>query len=242
MARFHLKPLQSPTYYNLYTRLQRQGWKSTPFNWLASFGENHFQFNLLAAEQLEFKHLLAQLVADYCLQVMPETYCINEKNWSFVLSTLADKYYLKNNQLLDQIDNLAWILIPSTLNNGKYIKIFKNLNDLEQHYISSRRLGGEHVLQQYLTQPHLLKGHKYSIRMFVVITNYAGSYLYPHGYFNIALHPYQPEEFTDLRSHLTNEHLKEDESNVVQIPTQRMEVFPAIYPQIKTIIRLPFKH
>jgi hypothetical protein len=72
--------------------------------------------------------------------------------------------------------------------------------------------------------------------MFVVITNYSGTYLYPEGYFNVALNPYKNNEFTNLNSHLTNEHLKEHEFNVVQIPTQQYKLFKPFYPQIKSIV------
>jgi hypothetical protein len=238
--RFCLRSSQSPTYYNLCHYLSEKGWTRTHFNWLAHFSEKNFQFYFAAAECLEFKHLLAQLVSRYCPQVMPVTYCINDQNWSLVLSKIADTYYSQDNQLLDQINNLVWILKPALLNNGQHIKIFQKLSQIEQHYLSANRLGGEHVLQQYLIQPHLLKGpqqgHKYSIRMFVVLTNFAGAYLYPKGYFNVGLHPYQSNDFTDIRSHLTNEHLNEDEFNVVQISTQQYELFKPFYPVIKTLV------
>jgi hypothetical protein len=228
--RFCLDPFQSPTYENLSRHLQAQAWHLRRFNCRTHFNEQNFQFNSAAAECLEFKHLLAQLITHYCPNIMPMTFCINDQNWPTVLNQLINKF----NQ-----DNLMWILKPSTLNNGQHIKIFQQLSQVEQHYLSSNRLGGEHVLQHYLTRPHLLKGpeqgHKYSIRMFVVLTNYAGAYLYPQGYFNIALKPYQHNEFFDLRPHLTNEHLSEDKINVVQISTQRYELFTTFYPQIKSI-------
>ena len=234
--RFCLRHFESPTYFNLCKYLQEQGWQSTRFNWRSHFNEQHFQFHSSAAEYLEFKHLLARLVTQYCPHVMPMTYYIDDQNWPAVLGEVADIYYTQNQQVLDQINNLIWILKPSHLNNGKHIKIFQRLSDLEQHYLSSNRLGGQHVLQQYLTQPHLLRGHKYSIRMFVVLTNYAGAYLYPQGYLNVAQYPYQASEFADLSSHLTNEHLKEGEVNVIQIPSEGFDFFPGIYPQIKSIV------
>lgn len=226
----------SPTSYNLSHYLQQLGWIKTRFNWRAHFSEKNLQFNLKAAESLEFKHLLAQLVVNYCPDIMPLTFAINDENWPAVLNRIANQYYRVNGQLLDQVDDLVWILKPSLLNNGQQIKIFSQLSQLEQHYLSHDRLGGEHVLQQYLTHPHLLKGHKYSIRMFVVVTNDVGAYLYPHGYYNVALNAYQPNNYSDLSSHLTNEHLLDPESNVIQIPTQQFATFPACYQQIKTIV------
>ncbi len=225
-CRFYLRQLQSPTLYNLSQYLRERGWSSARFNFYANFSERNLQFNALAAERLEFKHLLAQLAAQYCPEVMPVTFGINDHNWMDVLNQLA---------LRESLNNLTWILKPALLNNGRHIKILENLDQVGDHYLSSNRMGGEHVLQQYLTNPHLLRGHKYSIRMFVVATNYAGAYIYPHGYLNVALNPYQPQKFTDLSSHLTNEHLSENAVNVIQIPTQRFELFPDLFPKIKTI-------
>jgi hypothetical protein len=237
-CQYHFCLPHSPTYYNLCKYLHEQGWLSTKFKSRANLSEKNFLFYSLAAECLEFKNLLAKLVAQYCPQVMPVTFCINDENWPEVLNQIAKEYYDPDN--LDQINHLAWILKPALLNNGQHIKIFQHLHELKQHYLNANRLGGEHVLQQYLIQPHLLKGpeqgHKYCIRMFVILTNYAGAYLYPNGYFNVALHPYKTNEFTDLRSHLTNEHLQEGELNVVQIPTQQYDLFKSLYPQIKAII------
>lgn len=234
--RYCLRASLSPTYYNLCDFLQKNGWCRTRLNWLANFNEDNFNFDVPAAECLELKNLLAELVAKYCPEVMPITYCINDQNWPFVLQQISREYEASGQSL----DHIVWILKPAFLNNGRHIKIFPHLNQLTQHYRNANRLGGEHVLEQYVLYPHLLKGpqqgHKYSIRMFVVLTNYAGVYLYPYGYFNIALHPYDPNEFTDMRAHLTNEHLKEDEYNVVQIPTQQYDLFKPLYPQIKTII------
>jgi hypothetical protein len=236
---FFLNEAQSPTHYNLCRYLQELGWSATCFEKQANFGDGNLKFNLQATEQLEFKHRLASLVNKYCSQVMPVTYCINDQNWLTVLQYIADKYYHQDLRYRDQVENLVWILKPALLNNGKDIKIFQKLSELEQHFLSNRRMGGEQVLQQYLAEPHLLRDkHKYSIRMFVVLTNYAGAYLYPHGYFNVALHPFEPRSFIDLRSHLTNEHLREDETNVVQIPAQRFATFGVFYPLIKSIVAL----
>ncbi|OGT68270.1 MAG: hypothetical protein A3J38_02810 [Gammaproteobacteria bacterium RIFCSPHIGHO2_12_FULL_45_9] len=237
---FYLRRSESPTYCNLWEYLQAEGWQRARSRFSASFGEQNFQFDERAAECLEFKHLLAELVEIYCPTVMPVTFCINEQNWPYVLSQIRDRFYIQEEGMLDQVENLVWILKPSMLNNGQHIKIFERVSQLEAYYLNPNRLGGEHVLQQYILHPHLLKGpslgHKYSIRMFVVLTNYAGVYVYPRGYFNIALRSYRSDKFTDPSVHLTNEHLKEDTINVVQIPTEQYALFEPYYPQIKAII------
>lgn len=234
--RFCLPESKSPTYFNISRYLKESGWHRSRFNWLSHFTEQNFQFDIPAAECLEFKNLLAKLITKYHPDLMPETYCIDDQNWSMVLTHIAEKYYMQEKYLKDKIENLIWILKPAFLNNGQHIKIFSELSQIEQHYLSANRLGDAHVLQKYISQPHLLRGHKYSIRMFVVLTNYADAYLYPHGYFNVALYPYLPTHFSDLRSHLTNEHLSDEEANVTQIPTERMEIFSTFYPKIKNIL------
>jgi hypothetical protein len=105
---FLLKKSQSPTHYNLRRYLQEQGWRSSRFKWQVNFSDENLQFDVKAAQALEFKHLLAQLVRQYCPQVMPLTYCINDQDWPDVLQRIADEYYLKQDyQLIDQIDNLV---------------------------------------------------------------------------------------------------------------------------------------
>lgn len=231
---FHFQNFQSPTISNISRYLKEQGWDQSRFSFRASFKETNLEFDLKAAEQLEYKHLLAQLIQDHCPEVAPETFCINDQNWPVVLKTLAEKHYKQGDQFLDSQNNLFWILKPSLLNNGQHIKIFQSLSRLQNHYLNTNRLGGEHVLQRYLTSPHLLGGYKYTIRMFVVITNYSGAYLYPQGYFNVAKQPYLAHDFNDLRPHLTNEHLSETEANVIQIPSNRMDIFKSFYPAIKS--------
>ncbi|ASQ44816.1 YheC/YheD family protein [Legionella clemsonensis] len=236
--RFSLNAGQSPTHFNLVRYLREQGWHSSRFNWQAKFSDKNLQFNLQAAQCLEYKHLLARLIAHYCPDVMPLTYCINDKNWPIILGKIADEFNCSSES------TSVWILKPALLNNGEAIKIFRNLADVENHFLGSARFGGEHVLQRYITNPHLLRppaGHKYSIRMFVIFTNYAGVYLYPQGYFNVALHPFEENQFADLRSHLTNEHLHHDEANVVQIPAWRFDFFDKLYPSIKQITTITTK-
>jgi tubulin--tyrosine ligase len=227
MYRYFLNPTKSPTYWNLAQVLQEQGWSKTRFSWRAHFGEQQFEFNSKACECLEFKDALAQLVSRFCPDAMPLTFSIDDETWPLVLEEIAR-------------ESGVWILKPAQLNNGQHIKIFEHWQQIYAHYLNQNRMGGPHVLQRYLTKPHLIKGphegHKYSLRLFVVLTNFAGVYLYPQGYYNVALLPYAPT-YANLRLHLTNEHLEEGVPNVVQIPTvQYADLFAPLYPRIKTIV------
>lgn len=233
MSRFYLRAKKSPAYYNLAKFLQEVGWQPTKIPFMANFGEKNLDYNFKISNQLEYKHLLAELVQEHCQKdIIPKTYCVNDLNWHQILRDLEQ----------NQPDiNLTWILKPALLNNGQHILIFDHINDVKKHFLNSNRMGGEHVLQQYITSPQLLKGptnqgHKYSLRMFMVLTNYDGAFLYPHGYFNIAINPYNNKSYDDLTCHITNEHLHEDKVNVVQIPTYKYDLFQPIYPKIKKIL------
>lgn len=235
---FYLQEKLSPTGCNLSLWLQASGWKSCRLQQQADFSEANLAFNEEAALCLEYKHLLANLVAKTCPRIMPVTYCINDYNWPQVLSQLVEDYYRKGQHASMGAEPLAWILKPALLNNGQSINIFKNPDELAEHFSRSNRLGGEHVLQQYITRPHLLRDQrKYSIRHFAVLTNFAGGFLYPKGYFNVALHPYAASNFLNLQSHLTNEHLHGEVPNVIQIPTDKFDHHAALYVQIREILR-----
>jgi hypothetical protein len=230
---YHLTTTASPTYFNLAQHLTQQGWQPTRILARADLSERHFDFDLATTNNLELKDALAKLTNTITPEIAPVTFCINDSNWSIVVNQIAHQYYQNT---LDEIPYLAWILKPAHLNNGKHIHIFQKLSQLKSHFQSAKRLGGEQVLQHYLPFPHLLKEHKYSIRMFIVLTNDAGIFLYPRGYFNVAQKPYQYTDFTDLRSHLTNEHLNDNETNVIQIPTTQFDFFAPLYTQIKTLL------
>jgi len=209
----------SPTFIQLSKYLLEAGWQSSvPAN--LSFA--NFDFDKAITETLEFKHLLGNFLPS---DIHPSTFYIDEHNWQQVLNSVPDQ---------------TWILKPSLLNNGQHIHLFPNTLAVWQHYLTSNRMGGPHVLQTYLEDPHLLKGpergHKYSLRMFWVLTSRGEAFLYPHGYFNVALKPYEKGSFSQLGCHLTNEHLSHDTYNVVQIPTYQYDLFKPFFPQIQEIL------
>ena len=227
----------SPTQYQLEKFMQAAGWKRTRWAWRAKFTERNLNFSEEVCECLEYKHLLANLLHKYCPQIAPETYILNDYTWPTVLSDLAQDHYTVKHRYQDEIEGLVWILKPALLNNGQYIKIFKSLSQIEDHMLSTKRLGGPHVLQRYIMHPDLYEGRKYSLRFFVVLTSDSGAFLYQKGYLNVALTPYS-DNFTDLRPHLTNEHLYDNESSVVQIPTAGLAKNSIWYPQVKNIVSL----
>ncbi len=222
-SNFYFTDTKLPTQHNLSFFLTQAGWTNRATA-AAHFGDFNLNFDSAVAQSLEYKHLLAALIAGSCPQIMPRTYCIDDCNWRAVLSAVAPRL------------RFPCIAKPSLLNNGQHIKIFTQFEALWRHFSSSKRMGGAHVLQEYL-EPHLLRDcRKYSLRQFVVLTDYNGAYLYKEGYFNVATKAYRPDNFVDLAPHLTNEHLPGACANVVQIPTSTFAFFPELRTQIYSLL------
>ena len=192
--------------------------------------DSHFEIPAYLSNTLEYKHLLAAFLDKHQLNFSPKTYYIDDFNYLAVLAKLPDG---------------QWILKPSMLNNGKHIHLFDSTHAILQHFQCKQRLGGPHVLQSYIDPPHLLKGpqfgHKYSLRVFVLMTLPYAIFLYPHGYFNICLQHYDVLSKSNLAGHLSNEHLNEDRVNVIQIPSIQYPIFRYFFPKIKKMLQAFFQ-
>lgn len=104
---------------------------------------------------------------------------------------------------------------------------------------------GPQVLQRYIDKPQLIQGptfgHKFSIRELLVVSTHVGSALFPSGYLNIALKPYQEDNFNLLEAHLTNEHLSDERLNVVQRLSDDMAIFQPYKQGIISMCQLVVK-
>lgn len=230
--RFHFACEQSPTFYNLAQHLLARGWRRSQSARFVPISDATFDFDAHIANTLEYKHHLAELVGCDGSGIMPYTLCFDDHT---ALNAIAAAKALHQT-------GCFWIVKPAMLNNGQHIHLFNDLLDLEKHVLGTKRMGGPHVLQRYIQNPHLLRDRrKYSVRLFVVFTNDDGAFLFPEGYFNVAATPYELQNLSDLRSHLTNEHLLEHEINVIQIPARRFEWYPSLHASAMTLLRELFK-
>lgn len=224
---FHFT-IQDPTRFNIRKHLLLKNFIEVSAEDNADFSDQNIGANDTALQKLEYKHLLANLLYNANCSFAPPTYAINECNFAQVLALLQKKY---------ADSNCTWIYKPATLNNGQGIKLFAHIDDIILHYQTQQRLGGDFVIQHYIDNPNLLDGHKYTLRLYVILTNYAGYQLYEHGYYNIGRQKYPGNDnFSDLSAHLTNEHLTEPLPNVIQMPTRLVPEFHLLMPQIKSII------
>lgn len=224
---FHFS-IEDPTRFNIRQHLLINGFVESNDGVSADFCDNNIGANDVALQHLEYKHLLANLLRSNNLGFSPPTYTINDYNFAQVLTILQQQYAQSD---------WIWIYKPSTMNNGQGIKLFAHIDELVQHYQTHQRLGGDFVIQRYIDNPNLLNGHKYTLRLYVILTNYAGFKLYEQGYYNIGLQKYPGKsDISNLSSHLTNEHLTEPMPNVVQMPTSKVPEFYLLMPQIKAIV------
>lgn len=215
---------------NMVNFLQQRGWRSTRFSSRARCNDALFDFHKEAALALEAKHLLNALLEEQHLSIMPRTYAIDIEHWPQVLAAIGES-----------ANHTSWILKPALMNNGQGIKIIQSLDEVADFFCSPHCLIGPYVLQEYIEPPHLLqgpeKGHKYSLRYFVIMSNVWGNYLYRQGYANIALMPYEAFNYSDVRAHLTNEHLSGERLNVIQRPIDELPLLQQFFPQIETVCR-----
>jgi len=228
---FCFKDTASPSIKNLKFYLEQRGWRPTRFKSRARCSNAMLDFPEDVTQTLEAKHLLNDLLLTQPVSLMPRTYAIDFEIWPQFLAKISEV----------EPDHKSWILKPALMNNGQGIFLLRSLTEVSDFFCSSRCLRGPYVLQEYL-QPHLLqgpeKGHKYSMRFFVVLSTRLGGFLYKEGYANIALKPYDAFNFKDLSSHLTNEHLSGERLNVIQRPVAQFPILQEFLPQIETYCHL----
>lgn len=226
--------------FHIARQLIARGWQETLQASEAAFGDQHLTLNDEISKNLEYKHLLARLVKKHCPQVMPLTYEINDENYAEVFARIRYENYLSPQT--HKSPALKWILKPSMLNNGDHIHLFNNIDELKKHYSSAQRLGQEHVVQAYLTDPDLIDGRKYTFRIAAVLTNYAGVFLYQQGYVNISGYPFTLEDdFKNRKVHITNYVLDGEFANIEQRPTQSMQNFADVFAQMKAQVKCVIK-
>lgn len=240
--KYHFFSLRTATAYHLARRLDALGWARVNNESDADFSGRNLALNEAVSQQLEYKHLLAQLVSKHKLHIMPLTYCLDDDNAADIFAQIIYEHYLSSEQILDKQASLKWILKPSMLNNAENIALFESIDAVKQHYYHTNRLGGPHVLQKYITNPALINGRKFTFRIHVFVTNFGGIYLYHRGYMNISAVPFDLHQgFAEKKMHITNYMLDGVQSFITQQTTDQMPGFEDIYPQMKKSLTAVFK-
>ena len=116
----------------------------------------------------------------------------------------------KEQALASFADHPIWIFKPAASSGGRGIKfILSQAADFPQN---------EGVLQVYIDKPYLIRGRKFDIRLYVLVTSIdpIRMYIYDNGLARFATHDYQKEKVDDLQGHLTNAKVNSCSENYVR--------------------------
>eukprot|EP00826_Nyctotherus_ovalis_P005450 TRINITY_DN11231_c0_g2_i3.p1 TRINITY_DN11231_c0_g2~~TRINITY_DN11231_c0_g2_i3.p1 ORF type:complete len:218 (-),score=41.78 TRINITY_DN11231_c0_g2_i3:218-871(-) len=96
-----------------------------------------------------------------------------------------------------------WIVKPIGSSRGRGIRIFDSLREI-MDYVSSK--GQQYVVQKYIENPMLIKGRKFDIRQWVLVTSWnpITVWMYHECYVRLGAVEYQRHEFSNTFMHLTN--------------------------------------
>ena len=91
-----------------------------------------------------------------------------------------------------------WIMKPVGLSRGRGIFLVSDLGDVAY--------GEAHVVQRYIEKPLLVDGHKFDLRLYVLVTSFAPveAFLYSEGFARFSSERYSLADARNLRVHLTN--------------------------------------
>ncbi|MGO2008439.1 PqqD family peptide modification chaperone [Vreelandella alkaliphila] len=91
-----------------------------------------------------------------------------------------------------------WILKPTNASKGKGIKVLKDPTDAP--------LSPNWLVQEYIANPHTIRGHKYVLRLYMLICSIdpVRIYLYDQGFAKLASAPWDPADVDNPFSQLTN--------------------------------------
>ena len=109
--------------------------------------------------------------------------------------------------------NSVWIMKPVGRSQGKGIFLFTKLSQVSQWKCEFRwkpenPQAESYVVQKYLSNPLLVGGKKFDLRIYVLVTSYTPlvAYLYRTGFARFTHHRYSsnPEDIANSHMHLTN--------------------------------------
>ncbi|MBW6389836.1 PqqD family peptide modification chaperone [Billgrantia antri] len=91
-----------------------------------------------------------------------------------------------------------WILKPTNASKGKGVRVLRDAGEAP--------LAPDWLVQEYLDHPHTIRGHKYVLRLYVLIASLAPLrvYLYRQGFAKLASEPWDPDDADNPYSQLTN--------------------------------------
>ena len=98
-------------------------------------------------------------------------------------------------------DRNIWIVKPSGLSRGRGISCIDQLNDI----LSNIKTHNQTVIQKYIENPLIIKGRKFDIRQWVLVTNFnpLTVYLFDTPYIRFGAEDFHLDDFKNIFSQLT---------------------------------------
>ncbi|WP_282038541.1 hypothetical protein [Halomonas alimentaria] len=96
------------------------------------------------------------------------------------------------------VPEARWIEKPTNASKGKGVRVLRD--------VAEATTARDHLVQAYLDRPHTIRGHKYVLRLYVLIASLTPLrvYLYRQGFAKLASEPWDPEDADNPYSQLTN--------------------------------------
>lgn len=110
---------------------------------------------------------------------------------------MPDDYFALQ-QAAHEAPDRRWILKPRNAARGKDIRLLAD--------VATVPVGNRWMVQEYIDHPHTMNGHKYVLRLYVLIAGVEPLrvYLYEQGFAKLASAPYTLDDLDNLYAHLTN--------------------------------------
>ncbi|EGR31891.1 tubulin-tyrosine ligase family protein, putative [Ichthyophthirius multifiliis] len=113
-----------------------------------------------------------------------------------------------------------WIMKPIGKSQGKGIFIFRNIKDIsswknQYKYNPDNPSADPYVVQKYISDPLLIGGKKFDMRIYALCTSYQPLtiYLYRTGFARFTHHRYDLDDINNVYVHLTNVAIQKNSDN-----------------------------
>jgi hypothetical protein len=186
------------------------GLKSESLSHLAEFQKvNHFpqSFEITRKDRLYHNvHRCQQLFGQRHFGFVPTTYILPKEHGAFLREWSKDK-------------SAAWIIKPASLSRGRGIRLVTHPDQIVPNEAM--------VICRYLTNPLLVDGFKFDLRLYVAVTSFdpLRIYLYEEGLarFATAKFDMSKSKLDNLFVHLTNYSVNKKSENYVSSPDVNIE-------------------
>ena len=133
--------------------------------------------------------------------IMPITYVLPKEYLQFV------DHYSKQEE--DDSGSNVWIMKPVGKSRGRGISVINDVNQVSYGEIM--------IIQKYITNPLLLEGFKFDLRLYILITNFTPleAFIYKEGFARMSTVPFSlnPDKLHNKFIHLTNSSIQKHNQN-----------------------------